>query len=89
MNYCCRLYLQSFQAVTPQQCAQLCLNDAGCLSFDAGVVGNFQQGNCFLSYDNSMTDPNDTIISISQLNFFERLNTCLPFLTATQSQIYV
>lgn len=38
-------------AYTVETCAQLCLNDVCCKSFDAGQVGTDAIGHCFLSYE--------------------------------------
>lgn len=35
-----------------QGCARHCLDNAGCKSFNAGVPGEVQDGDCFLNYDN-------------------------------------
>ena len=59
--------------MTPQQCAQSCLNIAGCLSFNAGELNEFEQGHCYLSYDNRYTDPNDTLTGITQLDYYEKI----------------
>ncbi len=61
------------------QCAQLCLNDGGCLSFDAGNPADFQAGDCFLSYDNRLTNYNYSLMTVSQLDYYERLNGGLLF----------
>jgi hypothetical protein len=67
-------FIEAIDYKTPVQCAQLCLNDAGCLSFDAGVVGDFQEGDCFLSYDNRKTAPAGNFQAVSQLSYYEKLN---------------
>lgn len=69
-----RYYIEAVDLKTVQQCAQLCLNDAGCLSFDAGVPGLFQSGDCFLSYDNRFTNGNMSILPVSQLDYYEKIN---------------
>ena len=71
-------YIEAVDLKTVEQCAQLCLNDAGCLSFDAGVPGEFQSGDCFLSYDNRFTDGNTSIIPVSQLDYYEKINGGFP-----------
>jgi hypothetical protein len=68
-----RYYLEEVDAKSPQECAQLCIDDAGCLSFDSGVPGLWQAGDCFLSYDNRRTTPAANFISVSQLNYYEKL----------------
>jgi hypothetical protein len=54
-------------------CAQRCLDDAGCLSFDAGVIGLWQEGDCFLSYDNRQTNGPSQFLSVSQLDYYEKI----------------
>ncbi|EDQ86706.1 uncharacterized protein MONBRDRAFT_10710 [Monosiga brevicollis MX1] len=60
--------------VTPEECAKLCLADAGCKSFDAGVVGQFQEGDCMLSYDSKDTTSPGAFQPISQLDHYERVS---------------
>jgi hypothetical protein len=67
-------FIEAVDYKTPAQCAQLCINDPGCLSFDSGVVGNFQEGDCFLSYDNRKTNDASKFLSVSQLNYYEKIN---------------
>ena len=77
-----RYYVEAFQTYTPQQCAQLCLQDAGCLSFDAGVPYFPESGNCFLSYDNRFTNNVTQFADSIQLDYYERINfglDSLPF----------
>lgn len=69
-----RFFIEAVDYKTPVECAQLCLNDAGCLSFDAGVVGDFQEGDCFLSYDNRQTSPGVNFRTVSQLDYYEKIN---------------
>jgi hypothetical protein len=42
------LNLEDHYSKTPEECAQLCDNDAGCKAFDSGKPGDFQKGDCFL-----------------------------------------
>ncbi len=75
-----RLYIEAVDHKTPAQCAQLCLDDAGCKSFDSGVIGDFQEGDCFLSYDNIASARPGDWRSISQINYYEKLNIRETFL---------
>ena len=74
-----RYYVETFESFTPQQCAQLCLEDAGCLSFDAGVPYLPGYGNCFLSYDNRLTNNASQFTGSLQLDYYERVVPGLSF----------
>lgn len=80
------VFLESHEEMTVEACAQLCLDDAGCKSFDAGVVGMFQEGDCFLSYDNRASAPEGTFKPVDQLDYYERKdsNSILPEFTKTE-----
>eukprot|EP00045_Choanoeca_perplexa_P018112 m.278826 g.278826 ORF g.278826 m.278826 type:complete len:2990 (+) comp17719_c0_seq2:308-9277(+) len=65
-------FIEEVDHKTVEECAKLCLADAGCKSFDAGVPSLFQAGDCFLSYDNRATVPKASFRSISQLDYYER-----------------
>lgn len=64
--------LEQFDHLTPAQCAQVCLNDKGCKSFDAGNPSRFQSGDCFLSYDNKNTIKPGDFRAVPQLDYFEK-----------------
>eukprot|EP00056_Hartaetosiga_gracilis_P012124 m.190630 g.190630 ORF g.190630 m.190630 type:complete len:2988 (-) comp13640_c0_seq2:214-9177(-) len=40
------------EAYTPESCAQLCINDVCCKSFDAGRAGTSKELDCYLSFSN-------------------------------------
>jgi len=65
-------YLEDVDHKTVEECAQLCLDDAGCKSFDAGVPGLHQEGDCFISYDNRRHLDDSNFVAISQLSYYER-----------------
>ena len=84
-------YLEDVDHKTPEECARLCLDDAGCKAFDSGVIGQFQQGDCFLSYDNRATLRAVDVVAISQLNLYEK-KSAVPILAplfAKQDGCYV
>eukprot|EP00051_Salpingoeca_urceolata_P006478 m.85467 g.85467 ORF g.85467 m.85467 type:complete len:2344 (-) comp14846_c0_seq1:181-7212(-) len=70
-------FVEAVDHKSVQECAQLCLDDAGCKSFDVGRPStgpgfdpfSFQAGDCFLSYDNTSTG---TLVSVDQLDFYEK-----------------
>ena len=64
-------FLEDHQLISLSECAQRCLDDAGCKSFDAGVEGLHQEGDCFLSYDNQFSVEKDRFKAVTQLNYFE------------------
>eukprot|EP00049_Salpingoeca_infusionum_P008285 m.134987 g.134987 ORF g.134987 m.134987 type:complete len:3074 (+) comp13971_c1_seq1:42-9263(+) len=63
-------YIEDVDRKTVEECAQICMDDAGCKAFDSGVVGQHQEGDCFLSYDNKDTLRASDVRSISQLDLF-------------------
>ncbi|EGD75577.1 hypothetical protein PTSG_06646 [Salpingoeca rosetta] len=65
-------FLEDADHMTVEECARRCLDDAGCKSFDAGAVSDFQEGDCFLSYDNPDTAAPSRVRSISQLDLYVR-----------------
>eukprot|EP00041_Stephanoeca_diplocostata_P038343 m.1502694 g.1502694 ORF g.1502694 m.1502694 type:complete len:2193 (+) comp25207_c0_seq49:437-7015(+) len=65
-------HLEEIDHQTPEACAQLCLDDAGCKSLTAGVVDQHQAGDCFLNYDDRDTAFPGYFLPVSQLNYFER-----------------
>eukprot|EP00056_Hartaetosiga_gracilis_P013779 m.231170 g.231170 ORF g.231170 m.231170 type:complete len:2548 (-) comp13897_c1_seq1:104-7747(-) len=67
-------FLESVDHVTLEECAQLCLNDAGCKGFNGGVVGTIQDGDCFLTYSNIAIAGESNLRSIEQLSYFELEN---------------
>ena len=71
------VFLEEHEEMSVEACAQLCLDDAGCKSFDAGVVGPYmsQEGDCFLSYDNRATAETGAFRPINQLNYYEKKHT--------------
>mmetsp|Transcript_34975 Transcript_34975/g.105426 ORF Transcript_34975/g.105426 Transcript_34975/m.105426 type:complete len:2113 (+) Transcript_34975:182-6520(+) len=57
---------------TPETCAQMCLNDVCCESFDAGDVTSANIGHCFLSYTSKEREPNSFVCDSSRrLNYFD------------------
>lgn len=68
---------------SPEACAQLCLNDNSCVSYDAGTVRAGTDGqrwqpaidDCFLSYKNrsSVSDDDWVCDSEAGLDYFERI----------------
>eukprot|EP00039_Didymoeca_costata_P029560 m.25188 g.25188 ORF g.25188 m.25188 type:complete len:1869 (-) comp7683_c0_seq1:68-5674(-) len=61
------LNLEDFYSKTPEECAQLCVNDAGCKAFDVGSPIAHQVGDCFLSYDNDRTIKKGDVRTVVQL----------------------
>ena len=57
---------------TVEECAQLCIDDAGCKAFDAGNPDLFQAGDCFLSYDSRDTLRASDVRSLDQLDLYEK-----------------
>jgi hypothetical protein len=56
---------------TPESCAQLCLNDVCCESFDAGDLGSANVGHCFLSYTTKMDQPSSFVCDPArQMNYY-------------------
>lgn len=75
-------FLEDFDHKTVDECATLCLNDAGCKSFDAGNPLYFQKGDCFLSYDNQYTVKPGDFRRTYQLDYYERKDTARMLTTA-------
>lgn len=67
------LNLEDHYSKTPEECAQLCQNDAGCKAFDSGKPGDFQAGDCFLSYDTDVTIKKGDIRTVRQLHVSVKL----------------
>jgi hypothetical protein len=65
-------FLEEADHRTVEECAQLCIDDAGCKAFDAGNPGLFQAGDCFLSYDSRETLRADDVRAIDQLDLYEK-----------------
>ena len=58
---------------SPEACAQLCLNDVCCKSFDAGRIGSYREYDCFLSYSNRNDAGGDFVQNAGQLlDYFEK-----------------
>eukprot|EP00055_Hartaetosiga_balthica_P016777 m.107675 g.107675 ORF g.107675 m.107675 type:complete len:2571 (+) comp9179_c0_seq1:176-7888(+) len=66
--------LESVDHITLEECAQLCLNDAGCKGFNGGVPGSIQEGDCFLTYSSIAIQGENNLRSIEQLSYFELEN---------------
>eukprot|EP00049_Salpingoeca_infusionum_P027963 m.35257 g.35257 ORF g.35257 m.35257 type:complete len:2485 (+) comp9868_c0_seq1:133-7587(+) len=64
--------LEAFDHKTLAECAQICLADKGCKSFDAGNPIYFQAGDCFLSYDNKDTIKPGDFGQTYQLDYYEK-----------------
>ena len=62
--------LDDHDHLSPAECAQLCLNNKLCQSFDLG--SSFQTGDCFGSYDTKDTVMQGQFRSVQQLNYYER-----------------
>jgi hypothetical protein len=59
---------------TAETCAQLCLNDPCCKSFDSGFGAN--EYDCALSYETASTAPSSFVCDASKnYNYFEKQGT--------------
>lgn len=72
------IFLEDSDHKTPEECARACLDDAGCKSFDAGVIDQHQAGDCFLSYDDRETIFPGYFREVSQLSYYERIEAPRP-----------
>ena len=59
--------------VSADECARRCLDDALCLSFDAGTVGLSQEGACYLSYISESSSTQAVVVASPLFNYYERL----------------
>lgn len=67
-----RYYLEDYDHKTIAECAELCLNDPGCKSFDAGDKDQFQAGDCFMSFDNRFSIKEGDFRRVVQLDYYEK-----------------
>ena len=79
-------YMEEIDHKTEEECARLCVDDAGCKAFVSGVADQHQAGDCFLEYDNSVTTWPGTIVPVSQLNYWEKMPIAGPSALATVSR---
>eukprot|EP00043_Microstomoeca_roanoka_P014249 m.140633 g.140633 ORF g.140633 m.140633 type:complete len:1712 (+) comp15967_c0_seq1:231-5366(+) len=59
--------------ITVEECARKCLDDALCLSFDAGTPGGSQEGACFLSYIKAGPSGTTALATSSLFVYYEKL----------------
>ena len=58
---------------TAESCAQLCMNDPCCTSFDSGVGPNAYD--CNLSYDTAASKPDQFVCDASKnFNYYEKMS---------------
>ncbi|EGD75905.1 chitin-binding protein [Salpingoeca rosetta] len=62
------------EGVSLEACARMCLDDALCLSFDAGTVGGSMEGSCFLSYVAAGDTGATALVESSLFAYYERLS---------------